>query len=161
MGLLSQILAGVTGNRVGRSSSGTTGGGASRVLMALLPIVLGMMRNSQRSNNTSQGEHAAGGWGGLGGLLDQFTRKGFGMQASSWVGTGANEPVSPQIVSDVLGEEELTRIAQQAGVSDEEARNGLSELLPDVVDHFTPDGRLPETDQLVSSVDDYLRRLDE
>ena len=59
----------------------------------------------------------------------------------------------------MFGEDELQQLAQQAGLSREEARSGLSELLPDVVDHFTPGGTVPEGNTLTDSVDDYLKRL--
>lgn len=146
MGLLNQIL--------GRRDGQRRGGGMSPVLMALLPVVLSML--SQRGR---QGGRAAGGLGGLGDLIGQFTQRGYGAQANSWVGTGANEALPPQAIDEVFGRDQLHQIAQQAGIGDDEARSGLSELLPDVVDHFTPSGSMPEGDQLSASVDDYLRRL--
>jgi uncharacterized protein YidB (DUF937 family) len=44
-------------------------------------------------------------------------------------------------------------------VTEDEARTGVSELLPQVVDHFTPQGQLPETDQLLAGIDDFEREL--
>jgi uncharacterized protein YidB (DUF937 family) len=154
MGLLTQILGGLAGNALGGRGGQRRGGGMSPVLMALLPVVLSML--SQRGR---QGGDAAGGPGGIGDLLGQLTQKGYGRQADSWVGTGSNEPLPPQAIDEVFGHDQLHRIAQQAGIGDDEARSGLSELLPDVVDHFTPGGSMPEGDQLSASVDDYLRRL--
>ncbi len=150
MSLLSQILGGLAGGAAGRAPMGRSGMGGSAVLMSLLPVVLGML-----SNRGGGG----GGMGGLGGLIEQFTRSGYGSQANSWVGTGANEALPEDAVRDVFGEDQLSQIARQAGVSTDEARSGLSELLPDLVDHFTPQGELPATDQLSSSVDDFVRRL--
>lgn len=154
MGLLTQILGGLAGNALGGRDDQRRGGGMSPVLMALLPVVLSML--SQRAR---QGGGEAGGLGGIGELIGQLTQKGYGRQADSWVGTGANEALPPQAIDEVFGHDQLHRIAQQAGVGDDEARSGLSELLPDVVDHFTPGGSMPEGDQLAASVDDYLRRL--
>ncbi|WP_345541476.1 YidB family protein [Variovorax defluvii] len=111
------------------------------------------------SQRARSGGGVGGGLGGLGDLLGQLTQKGYGRQAQSWVGTGANEALPPQAIDDVFGQDELHRIAQQAGVNDDEARAGLSELLPDLVDHFTPSGSMPDGEQLSASVDDYLRRL--
>jgi uncharacterized protein YidB (DUF937 family) len=164
MGLLTQILGGLAGNALGgRRGDGSRGGGMSPVLMALLPVVLNML--SQRGHVDGPGVGPAGGsgglagMGGLGGLLEQFTRKGYGSQANSWVGTGANEPLPPNAIDDIFGGDQLHQIAQHAGLGDDEARSGLSELLPDVVDHFTPDGQVPEQNQLTSSLDDYLRQF--
>lgn len=41
--------------------------------------------------------------GGVGGLLDKFRQAGFGQQADSWQGTGANLPIDPQDLMRVLG----------------------------------------------------------
>lgn len=171
MGLLDQIL----GSVLGRSSAGGgmggglgsglgRGGGMSSVLMALLPVVLGMIANrgagSGRSPGPGQGPGGLGGLGGgLGGLLEQFTKKGYGDQAQSWIGTGPNQSLPMEALSDVFGDDQLAHIASQAGVSQDEARQGLSQLLPEVVDHFTPQGQLPPVDQLLASIDDYGRQL--
>ena len=153
MGLLTQILSGLAGNALGGRDGRRTGGGMSPVLMALLPVVLSLL--SQRSRQGG----AAGGLGGIGDLIGQLTQKGYGRQANSWIGTGTNESLPPQAIEEVFGRDQLHQIAQQAGIGEDEARSGLSELLPDVVDHFTPDGNLPEGEQLSASVDDYLRQL--
>lgn len=154
MGLLTQILGGLAGNALGGRDGQRRGLGVSPVLMALLPVVLNML--AQRSR---QGDGTAGGLGGIGDLIGKLTQRGYGRQAESWVGTGANEALPPQAIDEVFGHEQLHQIAQRAGLGDDEARSGLSQLLPDVVDHFTPGGSLPEGVQLSASVDDYLRRL--
>ena len=164
MGLLSQILGGLAGSALGgRQSDGSRRGGMSPILMALLPVVLSMLSQRGRAAGPgaggADGDGGPAGLGGLGGLLEQFTRKGDGSQADSWVGTGANEPLPPNAIDDIFGSDQLHQIAQHAGLGDDEARSGLSELLPDVVDHFTPDGQVPAQDQLASSVDDYLRQV--
>ena len=164
MGLLDQILGGMSGNVSGQSRMGDeTGGGMGNALVALLPIVLSMLANRQGAGmgggSSLGGMGGAGGAGGLGSLIEQMTRSGYGQQAASWVGTGTNEPLSPNAWSDVLGSDRLTAIATQAGLSEEQTRTGLSDLLPDVVDRLTPGGQMPATDQLLSSIDDYERRI--
>jgi uncharacterized protein YidB (DUF937 family) len=108
---------------------------------------------------SSPGMGGMGGMGGLGGLLEQLTRNGYGQQAASWVGTGPNEALPAQAWSDVFGSDQLAAIATQAGVSEDDARNGLSELMPQVVDRLTPQGQIPPQDQLLASLDDFARRL--
>ncbi|MEJ7687418.1 MAG: YidB family protein [Variovorax sp.] len=158
MGLLDQILGGLAGGAGGRAPSLRGGMGGGAVLMSLLPVVLGMLSNRGAAGATS-GMGGMGSMGGLGGLIEQFTRSGYGGQVDSWIGTGANEALPEEAVGSVFGEDRLSQIAQQAGVSTDEARSGLSELLPGLVDHLTPQGQLPATDQLSSSVDDFVRRL--
>ena len=53
----------------------------------------------------------------------------------------------------------LEQISRQAGVSQDEASRGLSQLLPEVVDRMTPDGEVPDADALANSVDDFARRF--
>ena len=154
MGLLTQVLGGLAGNALGNRNGQRHGGGMSPVLMALLPVVLDML-----SKRGQQGGGAAGSLGGMGDLIGQLTHKGYGQQAGSWIGTGANEALPPQAIDEVFGQDELHRIAEQAGIGDDEARNGLAVLLPDVVDHFTPSGSVPGGGTLSASVDDFLRRL--
>lgn len=165
MGLLDQILGGLTGGMqgegqapMGRSFGGGAGGGA---MMALLPIVLSMLSNRGGGTGAVAAPVMGGGgaMAGLGGLLQQLTQSGYGQQADSWVGTGANEPLPPQAWSKVLPPEQLSAIASQAGISEDEARHGLSQLVPEVVDHLTPQGQLPPEDQLLASIDQFASRL--
>ena len=86
--------------------------------------------------------------GGLGGLVEQFNEKGLGDTVSSWVGSGENLPISADQISQVLGSGEITRIAEQLGVSPEETSGGLAEVLPQVVDRLTPEGSVPSDDLL-------------
>jgi uncharacterized protein YidB (DUF937 family) len=102
---------------------------------------------------------AIAGTGGLGALLHRFQQKGYGDHVQSWIGTGENHPIPPQALSDVFDGDQLSEIASQAGVSEDEARAGLSELLPQVVDRLTPEGQLPEPEQLLSTIDDFDREL--
>ena len=105
------------------------------------------------------GGAAAGGAGGLGDLLQRFQQAGYGDQAQSWVGTGQNLPISPDIIGQIFGGGGLSQIARQAGLSEQETSEGLSQLLPDVVDHFTPGGQVPDLDQLSASVDALARQF--
>ncbi len=97
--------------------------------------------------------------GGLGGLLEQFQRMGYGEQASSWVGTGQNQPIPADVIGQIFGKDGLSAIARQAGVSEQDASAGLSQLLPEVVDRVTPNGKVPDLDMLSASVDDLSRRF--
>jgi uncharacterized protein YidB (DUF937 family) len=97
--------------------------------------------------------------GGLADLLGRFQAAGFGDQARSWVGTGQNMPIPPNALEQVFGRGGLAEIARRAGVSEQDASQGLSRLMPEVVDRVTPDGQVPTADSLVASVDALARRL--
>jgi uncharacterized protein YidB (DUF937 family) len=174
MGLLDSILGGIAGNALGRSGGmgglGRRGGAGRSILMALLPVVLSMLANRTggafgRGAMPGLGSGGLGGLGGLAGLgglgalLQQFQQKGYGDHVQSWVGTGENQAIPPEAVSEVFGADQVSQIASQAGVTEDEARSGLSELLPQVVDHLTPQGQIPDFDQLASSVDQFQQEL--
>ena len=86
--------------------------------------------------------------GGLGDLLKQFQDSGHGDAANSWVGTGQNKPIAPGDLANALGADQINAIATQAGLSRDDLLKGLSQYLPDVIDHLTPDGRLPNPNEL-------------
>ena len=81
--------------------------------------------------------------GGLGDLLKQLQQGGQGDAANSWVGKGPNKAISPGDLAGALGADQIDSIASQSGLSRDDLLKGLSQYLPQVVDHLTPDGRLP------------------
>jgi uncharacterized protein YidB (DUF937 family) len=87
--------------------------------------------------------------GGLGDVLKQLQQGGQGDTANSWVGKGDNKPIAPGDLANALGADQINALASQSGLSRDELLNGLSKYLPQVIDHLTPDGRLP-TDGEVS-----------
>ncbi len=81
--------------------------------------------------------------GGLQGLLKSFQEKGLGEIAASWVSTGQNQPITAAQIQQVIGSERLASIAQQFGLSPDTVVAGLTEMLPHVIDHLSPNGQLP------------------
>jgi uncharacterized protein YidB (DUF937 family) len=86
--------------------------------------------------------------GGLGDLLKQLQQGGHGETANSWVGGGPNKAISPGDLASALGADQIDSLASQSGMSRDDLLNGLSQYLPKVVDHLTPDGRLPTDDEV-------------
>ncbi len=81
--------------------------------------------------------------GGLADLLKQFQQNGQGDVAKSWVGSGPNQQISPSALSQVLSEDQIRTISQMTGMSPDELMKAISQQLPDIINHMTPDGRLP------------------
>jgi uncharacterized protein YidB (DUF937 family) len=86
--------------------------------------------------------------GGLGDLMKQLQQSGQGDTANSWVGKGENKPIAPGDLANALGADQIDSIASQAGLSRNDLLQGLSQYLPGVIDHLTPDGRLPDENEL-------------
>jgi uncharacterized protein YidB (DUF937 family) len=86
--------------------------------------------------------------GGLGDLLKQLQQSGQSETANSWVGPGANKPISPDDLGRALGADQINALASQSGLSREDLLAGLSRQLPQIIDHLTPDGRLPTEGEL-------------
>jgi uncharacterized protein YidB (DUF937 family) len=89
-----------------------------------------------------------GGAGALGALVNQLQQKGLGPQVSSWVGHGQNEPVAPDQVAHALGEDNVSQLQQQTGLSRESLLSELAQTLPQAVHELTPQGRLPNDQEL-------------
>ena len=81
--------------------------------------------------------------GGLAGLVGEFERGGLGAVAASWVGTGANLPITPEQLQSVLGSQQLQSVGASLGFTPEQVSSHLAELLPQVIDKLTPNGSLP------------------
>ena len=123
MGLLDGLLGSMMGGMMGggTSAQGTQGG------RPMLQMALQVLQQN----------------GGIQGLLAKFQQAGMGQQAQSWIGTGQNMPISPGALSQIFGQGQLGQIAQQLGMTHQQAADGLAQALPHVVDQMTPGGQIP------------------
>ena len=136
MGILDAILGGVLGGnaggpmsgQLGNAPGGTVGGAGAQAPNPLLLMALQLLQQN----------------GGVQGILAKLQQAGYGQQAQSWIGTGANLPIDPRIVQQVFGQGQLGQIAQQLGISPTQASDGVAQMLPQVVDQMTPAGQIPE-----------------
>jgi len=81
--------------------------------------------------------------GGLRDLVDTFKQKGHGDVADSWVNHGPNKPISASQLEQAIDPDVLASLTEQTGLSREELLSRLSKNLPEAVDKYTPEGRLP------------------
>ena len=135
MGLLDSILGGAAGQLLG---GGGAGGGQSNVLSS---VMLLLQQN-----------------GGLANVISQFEQSGLGAQAASWVGTGANQSISGDQLSQVFGSGAIGQIASQLGMDHGQASGALAQLLPEVINHLTPQGHVTnESGDMLSQALSMLR----
>ena len=103
--------------------------------------------------SSSLGGASAGGIlsSGLGELLDRFKQSGQGDTAESWVKTGPNKPCTAAQLEKAIGPEVLETLTKQTGFSREELVSRLCRELPDAVDKYTPQGRIPSEAEVARS----------
>ena len=154
------IVLSMLANRGASAGSGRDAGPAGGLGDILGQMMGGGQRGGGLSDILGQVLGGAGGsGGGLGGLLRQFESAGLGDQARSWVSPGQNQPLSPDALGRVFGADGLAAIARQAGLSERDTTTGLAQLLPEIIDRATPQGQVPDEDQLAGTLQDLMRRL--
>lgn len=82
-------------------------------------------------------------FGGLPGLLQKFKDNGMGDLVSSWIGNGANLPVSSAQIGQVLGAPLVQQLASKSGIAPTDVLTQLAQMLPDVINKLSPNGALP------------------
>ncbi len=154
MGLLDSVLGSVMGGNAAQAGAG--GGSLGGILGALasnprlLQAVTGMLAND--------GSH-----GGLGGLMAKFQQAGLGDVIGSWVGSGQNQAISSEQLHQVLGSEAISGLAAKLGIDMGDTASQLSQLLPGLINHLTPQGQAPEgglgsSDDLMGMLGGMLRK---
>ena len=123
MGLLDSLVGAALGGQQGDRAA-SAGGIDPQVLMG----IIGALMNSS---------------GGLSGILGKLQQGGLADAAASWVGTGANQPVSPDALGGALGPDLMGMIAKQLGGNEQQAAGTMADLLPGLIDQLTPQGQLP------------------
>jgi uncharacterized protein YidB (DUF937 family) len=81
--------------------------------------------------------------GGLSALVQQCQNNGLGSIIQSWVGTGPNQPISAQQIQQALGSDKIKQIAARVGLDPNVVTQKLSTVLPQIVNHLTPNGQVP------------------
>ncbi|HZT47253.1 MAG TPA: YidB family protein [Hyphomicrobiaceae bacterium] len=133
MGLLDDVIGAALGSKSGS-------GQASPIMLALMALL---------ASRAAAGAQQPGSLGGLGGLLDQFRQNGLEDIMKSWIGTGQNQPISPNQLHQALGQDTVNDLAEQTGLPHDDLLAQLSRILPGVVDKLTPNGELPSDPDLL------------
>jgi uncharacterized protein YidB (DUF937 family) len=85
--------------------------------------------------------------GGLGDLVDRLRQQGHGETADSWVARGPNKQLSAQQLEQALGSDVVDNLVQRTGLTRDELLSRLARTLPEAVDKYTPEGRLPSAEE--------------
>lgn len=150
-GLMSQLgqgdQAGQSGGLMGLAESllggAAQGQGNSGVAAALLPEILSWVQQQ----------------GGVGNAVSALTSSGLGEQAQSWISNGDNQQMATQQVAQLLGSDQVTQLAAKIGVSPEQIQSGVATLLPQVINHLTPNGDTSNPDESNSLLSSALGKF--
>lgn len=166
MGLL-DVLNGMQNGPRGQPQPAVPGsGGMSKITMALLAfLAYKAFKSAPAQSGAQAGVPPSDDPGGLAGVfrtifgagsapgpvlrrgVDNTVRNleqsGHGEIARSWIGRGQNRPITPEKLEAALGEDAIRDLTEQTGMRRDELLAALSEHLPRVIDHLTPEGRLP------------------
>ena len=119
MGLFDELAGAIKGKLAGGAQQGD-----------LMGSVMGLLNDPQI--------------GGLSGLVQKFKDSGLSSAVESWISTGKNQPVSGDEMRSALGDNIIQQIAGKIGMSKEDVSRHVADLLPQMIDKLTPNGKLPE-----------------
>ena len=131
MSLLDQVVGAMAGSQSGEQGN-------------MLQTVMQLLNNPQT--------------GGLSGLVQSLQQGGLGDVVNSWISNGQNQPVSADQIQSALGGSSLQGMAEQMGMSAEQASGSLAELLPQLINQMTPNGQLPEGGNMLAQGMDLLKK---
>lgn len=166
MGLLDGLLGQMMGGANNAGGAGRQDGGLGDLLGSLGGGMPGMGAGAEQSAQSANPLlmillQLLQQNGGIGGLMGRMQQSGMGDQVQSWIGTGQNQAISPDALSQIFGQGQLGQIAQQLGMSQQDAAGGLAQMLPELVNEMTPQGQVPANENdLVSQVLASLQQSD-
>jgi uncharacterized protein YidB (DUF937 family) len=99
---------------------------------AILPVVLGEVLGS-------------GSQGGLSAIVAKLQQAGLGDQVKSWLGNGQNLPITAEQLQKVLGSDTVKQLAAKFNIPVDQITQVLAQQLPNLIDHASPNGKLPHT----------------
>jgi len=83
--------------------------------------------------------------GGIQGIVTQLEQQGLGGMVRSWVGTGANQPITADQIHQAFGSDTVKQLAAKVGMTPEDLAAKLSQILPQAMDKLTPGGVVPKS----------------
>ena len=139
-GGLGDILGAVLGGQTTRGGFG----GKGMLVAFLMPMVLSWIKRN----------------GGLSGALSKITGMGYENQARSWMSNQeVNDNLDPNEITRLFDESEIQQVAAHTGANEMEVRQGLAELLPEVMNQLTPNGNLENEPEANEEIDQIINQL--
>ena len=144
-GGLGDILGSVLGGQAmgGQTKRGGFGG-KGMLIAALMPMVLSWIKRN----------------GGLSGALSKITGMGYENQARSWMSSQeVNDNLDPNEINRLFDDSEIQQVAAHTGANEMEVRQGLAELLPEVMNQLTPNGNLDNEPEANEEIEQIINQL--
>jgi uncharacterized protein YidB (DUF937 family) len=113
----------------------------------LLAKQLGGDVSEEKAGNALSGLLGDGSGGlDIAGLVGKFASSAaLGNIVGSWLGDGGNKSIDPSQLLEMFGGDKLSAFAASLGLNQETATNGLSEVLPSLIDKSSSGGDLLES----------------
>ncbi len=147
MGLFDSIA----GNHLGNVLGGQGGSGLAKLA--------GDVMSGNHAELSSEVSGLLSSVGGIDGLMQKAQQAGLGNVVGSWVGNGANEPISQEQVGQLLGNENLQHLAQKFGIDMNQAGPLVAKMLPAIIDKLTPGGQVAPDAHNVDAVHSAIGSL--
>ncbi len=143
-GGLGDILGSVLGGQAMGGQKRGGFGGKGMLIAALMPMVLSWIKRN----------------GGLGGALSKITGMGYENQARSWMSNQeVNDNLDPNEINRLFDDNEIQQVAAHTGANEMEVRQGLAELLPEVMNQLTPNGNLDNEPEANEEIEQIINQL--
>lgn len=137
-------LGDVLGSVLGQSSGTRSSSGKGLLIAALMPLVLSWIQKN----------------GGLSGALSKISGMGFEGKAQSWVSNQqSNDNLDPSDITRLFNQSDIDQVASQTGANENEVRQGIAELLPEVMNQLTPQGNLQNEGEANQEIAQILSQL--
>jgi uncharacterized protein YidB (DUF937 family) len=78
----------------------------------------------------------------LNGLVAALEKGGLGAQVQSWLGPGANQPITTEQLKAVIGNAQVQDFARKLGLPVDETLKNMAQYLPGIVDKASPNGTI-------------------
>lgn len=114
----------------------------TQILMSKMNLNVG-----EGAVQSALGSLLGGGSGGgidIAGLMSKMQGGGMASMLGSFLGDGDNDTMTESNVMDMLGGDKVEQFASQIGASKDEAANGLSNMLPELINKASSGGKLLE-----------------